>query len=67
VLRSVHNDVHLRWLDLVAQVIRRGQEQGVFADTDPGRFALGFLLDYASHHSRGSQRFPKPHNGSSAV
>jgi AcrR family transcriptional regulator len=42
-LRGVHNDFHLRWLDLVAQVIRRGQEQGVFDDTDADRFALGFM------------------------
>lgn len=42
-LRGVHNDFHLRWLDLVARVIRLGQEQGVFADTDPDRFALAFM------------------------
>lgn len=42
-LRSVHNDFHLRWLDLVAGVVRRGQDDGVFRVRDPKRFALTFM------------------------
>lgn len=42
-LRGVHNDFHLRWLDLVAGVVRRGQKQHGFRDVDPHRFALAFM------------------------
>jgi AcrR family transcriptional regulator len=42
-LRVVHNDFHLRWRDSVAQVIERGQSQGVFNDVDPRRTALTFM------------------------
>lgn len=42
-LRSVHNDFHRRWLELVADVVRRGLDQQVYRCADPEQFAVEFM------------------------
>lgn len=38
-LRPLHNDFYDRWMDAVVRIVRRGQRQGIFRETDPTVFA----------------------------
>lgn len=42
-LRSVHNDFHVRWRAIVAETVRDGQRQDVFADVAPEQVAVSFM------------------------
>ncbi len=39
-LRVLHTDSYNRWHDTIAHTIRQGQQQGVFAETDPDELAM---------------------------
>ncbi|MFL6054645.1 MAG: TetR family transcriptional regulator C-terminal domain-containing protein [Actinoallomurus sp.] len=41
-LRAVHNDFYSRWRETVVRIVRLGQRQGVFRDTDPQAVSLRF-------------------------